>query len=295
MRDTESGRITSAGPSSATSQALCVKWGISPPWRSLLIGGAVYFASYRLPSRALARDTWFLNTTHAVSGQPGVRTVAVLPFRSLSGRHGDEAWGIGMTDAIITRLATLQNLAVRPTSSVLKYVKTPTDPSQAAQELQVDSVVDGTYQRAGAVIRVSVQLIDKQNKSARWAEHYDLRADDMLKFQDAGRKESRGRLAGRSLRQGTTGARSTADFIAAGLQPVSTGALLPQRLLHAHAGGEPAQRPATGEGRDREGSEIRGSVCAALHALCDRKRKHFRERRGESRAPAKRRRGRGSP
>jgi TolB-like protein len=73
-----------------------------------------------------------------------------------------------MTDAIITRLAALQNLAVRPTSSVLKYVKTPTDPSQAAQELQVDSVVDGTYQRAGTVIRVSVQLIDHQNKAARW-------------------------------------------------------------------------------------------------------------------------------
>jgi serine/threonine-protein kinase len=113
-----------------------------------------------------------------------VRTVAVLPFRSLSGSTADEAWGIGMTDAIITRLATLQNLAVRPTSSVLKYVKTPIDPSQAAQELQVDSVLDGTYQRAGAVIRVSVQLIDQQNKAARWAEHYDLRGSDMLKFQD---------------------------------------------------------------------------------------------------------------
>jgi serine/threonine protein kinase/tetratricopeptide (TPR) repeat protein len=120
--------------------------------------------------------------TPASPTQSQVRTVAVLPFRSLSG--GDEAWGIGMTDAIITRLTSLQNLAVRPTSSVLKYVKNPADPTQAAQELQVDSVVDGTYQRIGSVMRVSVQLIDRGSQTTRWAEHYDLRAADMLKFQD---------------------------------------------------------------------------------------------------------------
>lgn len=89
-----------------------------------------------------------------------------------------------MTDAIITRLASLQNLAVRPTSSVLKYANNPTDPTQAAQELGVDSVLDGTYQRVSDLIRVSVQLVDRDKRAMRWAEHYDLRADDMLKFQD---------------------------------------------------------------------------------------------------------------
>jgi len=116
--------------------------------------------------------------------QPAVRSVAVLPFRDLSLRPGEDSWGIGMTDAIITRLASLQNLAVRPTSSVLKYVKDPADPAKAAQELGVNSILDGTYQRASGVMRVSVQLIDRENGAMRWAEHYDLKADDMLKFQD---------------------------------------------------------------------------------------------------------------
>jgi len=116
--------------------------------------------------------------------QASVRTVAVLPFRDLSLRPSEESWGIGMTDAIITRLASLQNLAVRPTSSVLKYAKEPADPAKAAAELAVDSVLDGTYQRVAGVMRVSVQLVDRQNSAMRWAEHYDLRADDMLKFQD---------------------------------------------------------------------------------------------------------------
>lgn len=116
--------------------------------------------------------------------QASVRRVAVLPFRDLSGGGSEASWGMGMTDAITTRLASLQNLAVRPTNSVLKYANQSIDPAQAAQELGVDSVLDGTYQRAGDVIRVSVQLVDRDNKTMRWANQYDLRADDMLKFQD---------------------------------------------------------------------------------------------------------------
>jgi eukaryotic-like serine/threonine-protein kinase len=112
-----------------------------------------------------------------------VRKLAVLPFRDLSGRS-EESWGIGMSDAIITRLAGLQSLAVRPTSSVLKYAKEPADPGKAAQELGVDSVLDGTYQRLGDTMRVSVQLVDRENQATRWAERYDLSAKNMLHFQD---------------------------------------------------------------------------------------------------------------
>jgi serine/threonine-protein kinase len=112
------------------------------------------------------------------------RTLAVLPFRGLSGNSAEESWGIGMTDAIITRLTSLQNLAVRPTASVLKYTKSPVDPVQAAQELGVESVLDGTYQRDGDRIRISVQLIEPNDRATRWAEHYDLKNKDLLNFQD---------------------------------------------------------------------------------------------------------------
>jgi DNA-binding winged helix-turn-helix (wHTH) protein/TolB-like protein/Tfp pilus assembly protein PilF len=115
--------------------------------------------------------------------QPKPRTLAVLPFRGLSDNAAETSWGIGMTDAIITRLTSLQNLAVRPTGSVLKYTRSSVDPAQAAQELGVDSVLDGTYQRAGDRIRITVQLIER-NQATRWAEHYDLKTKDLLNFQD---------------------------------------------------------------------------------------------------------------
>jgi serine/threonine protein kinase/tetratricopeptide (TPR) repeat protein len=114
--------------------------------------------------------------------QASVRTLAVLPFRDLSGQSGGEVWGIGVADAIISRLATLQNLAVRPTNSVLKYAKGTDDPAQAAKELEVNSVLAGTYQRVGDTMRVSVQLID--HGAARWAGRYDLQGHDMLRFED---------------------------------------------------------------------------------------------------------------
>jgi eukaryotic-like serine/threonine-protein kinase len=120
----------------------------------------------------------------AVTPTPAIQTLAVLPLRDISPAPTDQSWGIGITDAIITRLASLQNLAVRPTSSVLKYAASPADPEQAGRDLGVDSILEGTYQRSAGIIRVSVQLIDPEKQSTRWAQHYDLQTSDLLKFQD---------------------------------------------------------------------------------------------------------------
>lgn len=149
----------------------------------LAAGGWRYWS--RASSKAATGAIPGPGNTSGSSGDPvAVRKLAVMPFRNLSGGSGEESWGIGMSDAIITRLAGLQSLAVRPTSSVLKYAKNPADPGQAARELGVDSVLDGTYQRLGETMRVSVQLVDKENQATRWAEHYDLSAKNMLTFQD---------------------------------------------------------------------------------------------------------------
>ena len=112
------------------------------------------------------------------------QTMAVLPFRDLSGQTGSDSWGIGMADAVISRLASLHNLAVRPTSSVLKYVSHTTDPVQAAKDLGVQSVLDGTYQRSTGVVRVSLQLIDAQTGATKWAQRYDLKSGEIFMFED---------------------------------------------------------------------------------------------------------------
>jgi serine/threonine protein kinase/tetratricopeptide (TPR) repeat protein len=115
--------------------------------------------------------------------KPSVETMAVLPFRDISAATSD-SWGIGITDAIISRLTSLQNLAVRPTTSVLKYSKEAPEPEEAAKALSVESLLEGTYQRSSDVIRVTVQLIDGRTGNTKWSQRYDLRSADMLTFED---------------------------------------------------------------------------------------------------------------
>ena len=115
--------------------------------------------------------------------KPSAETIAVLPFHDISAATSD-SWAIGITDAIISRLTSLQNLAVRPTTCVLKYVKETPLPSQVAKELEVQSILEGTYQRSSDVIRVTVQLIDGRTGTIRWSQRYDLRSADLLSFED---------------------------------------------------------------------------------------------------------------
>ena len=117
------------------------------------------------------------------AGAPAVESMAVLPFRELSGSEED-SWGIGISDAIISRLTSLKNLAVRPTTSVLKYSKETPEATEAAKALGVTSILEGTYQRSSEVIRVTVQLIDGKTGTTKWSQRYDLHRADILTFED---------------------------------------------------------------------------------------------------------------
>jgi len=181
-RDTDSGRMAAAaGPSQRQKRpgvrGAVVVAGI------LALGLAVFLSEYYLRSRVIRAKAVAKPPVTEVAA-PAARTLAVLPFHNISGEGKDNSWGIGMTDAVISRLASLHDLAVRPTSSVLKYAQATADPVKAAQELRVDSVLDGTYQSAAGSVRVSVQLIDAKDGATRWAQRYDLRAGDMFKFED---------------------------------------------------------------------------------------------------------------
>jgi hypothetical protein len=81
-------------------------------------------------------------------------------------------------------LDLVANLAVRPTISVLKYAKETPEPVEVAKSLGVDSVLEGTYQRAARTIRVTVELIDGNTGNTKWSQQYDLKSADVLSFED---------------------------------------------------------------------------------------------------------------
>src|SRR5439155_8509404 len=86
-------------------------------------------------------------------------SVAVLPFVFLNEIEQANALSLGFADALITMLANLEDVAVAPTSAILKY-KAGSDPAQACRDLGVRHVLQGNVQKLGGRWRVSLQLYD---------------------------------------------------------------------------------------------------------------------------------------
>lgn len=113
------------------------------------------------------------------------KSIAVLPFKSLNNDPADDYLGTGTTDTLIARLSNLRQISVRPTSSVIKYAGQSSDAYSIGRELGVDSVLEGTVQRLDDRIRVTVQLVDVQDRSPLWAQRFEERMVDIFAVQDS--------------------------------------------------------------------------------------------------------------
>lgn len=114
-----------------------------------------------------------------------VKSIAVLPFRPLMAESGDEYLGLGMTDALITRLGSINQIAVRPTSAVRKYNSADQDATSTGRQLQVETVLDGSFQRAGDRVRVTVQLLRVADGRQLWTDKFDEKFTNILAVEDS--------------------------------------------------------------------------------------------------------------
>jgi TolB-like protein/DNA-binding winged helix-turn-helix (wHTH) protein len=118
--------------------------------------------------------------------RPGpIQSIAVLPFKPIGADGSDEYLGVGIADALITKLSNIRQMAVRPTGSVLRYTKPEQDVQTAGRELKVDAVLAGSVQRAGERIRLTVQLISVRDGRPLWADTFDEQWTHIFAVQDA--------------------------------------------------------------------------------------------------------------
>ena len=154
-----------------------------PDWRSsairvllltiVIVGGAL----------ALFYIWWHLRAkSSTVSASE--RSIAILPFRPLETTAEDEYLGLGMTDALITRLSNLHKIIVRPVGAVRKYAKTD-DPIAAGRQLAVQSVLEGSVQRSGDRTRVTVRLLRVADGELLWGGEFDEKFTDMFTVEDS--------------------------------------------------------------------------------------------------------------
>lgn len=147
-------------------------------WRSLgfatiavllLVAGAL---SYYLWTRGLQR-----------TGPAKIDSIAVLPFKNISGDSAQDVLADGMTDGLVTDIAQIGSLRVISATSAMAYKGSTKRLPEIARELNVDAVVEGTVQRSGQRVRISVQLIDARTDAHLWANEYDREINDILAVQ----------------------------------------------------------------------------------------------------------------
>jgi DNA-binding winged helix-turn-helix (wHTH) protein/TolB-like protein len=112
------------------------------------------------------------------------RRLAVLPFQNLQDDANTDFLGFSLADAIITKLGYVSELNVRPSYSVQKYDERPIDIPKIAADLDVDTLLLGTFLREGDNLRIACQLIDARTLNLLWKGGFDLKYDKLLTVQD---------------------------------------------------------------------------------------------------------------
>jgi TolB-like protein len=111
-------------------------------------------------------------------------SIAVLPFRNMSGNPDENYFGEGITEDIITALSRTRSLFVIARNSTLRYLDRHADTRQIASELGVRYILEGSVRRQALRLRISSELIDATHDRTLWAERYDGANDDLFGFQD---------------------------------------------------------------------------------------------------------------
>lgn len=138
---------------------------------------------------ALGGALWFVHSRGARDADSpmasiAIRSLAVLPFGLISGQPDDTYLGLGMTDALITRLSGQSAMKVRTTAAVRRYAGSR-DPAAAGAELQVDAVLDGTIQRIAGQTRVSVRLLRVDTGTMVWTDTFDAPPEAVFALEDS--------------------------------------------------------------------------------------------------------------
>jgi DNA-binding winged helix-turn-helix (wHTH) protein/TolB-like protein/Flp pilus assembly protein TadD len=200
-RFTASVRHESIGVAAPPQRASIVPIGLALPdenkdavqkWRP----GARTLAALILLGIAVALSYfWIAGWPHQPATAAATRTIAVLPFKSIGSEGDNEYFELGMADALITRLSNLRGIIVRPTSSVSKYTRLQQDAITSGRELGVEAVLDGSVQKIGDRIRITVRLIRSSDGSSLWAETFDEKWTDVFTVQSSIAQKTAGALA----------------------------------------------------------------------------------------------------
>jgi serine/threonine-protein kinase len=123
------------------------------------------------------------NRLSSVSSGGSIRSLAVLPLENVSGKAEQEYFADGMTDELITRLASLNDVRVISRTSVMQFRATREPLSKIGSMLHVDAVVEGSVLRDGNRVRIATRLVKVDSDRQLWAHSYEGDVADAIGLQ----------------------------------------------------------------------------------------------------------------
>ena len=108
----------------------------------------------------------------AMSGRTPEKTIALLPFESLSQEKSDAYFASGVRDEIVTKLAQVRGLKVVSRSSTRKNESRPANLPELARQLGTDSFLEGSVQKIADDLLIQVRLIDAKSGAQLWAQSF---------------------------------------------------------------------------------------------------------------------------
>lgn len=113
------------------------------------------------------------------------KSVAILPFKNLGGDPTASFYEFALADSVITELAQVRSIVVRPSSVIAKFLGKDVDPRDAGRELRVHAVLSAGFLRGADKLRVTAQLLDVISGDILWSDRIDAEGSDILALQDA--------------------------------------------------------------------------------------------------------------
>lgn len=118
-----------------------------------------------------------------IDRRPMIKSLAVLPFTSLSAEADQEYFVDGMTDELITHLAKISRLRVISRTSCMRYKASSKSMPEIGRELKVDAIIEGSILRDKNKVRINVQMIQVDTDRHLWAESYEHELHNILTLQ----------------------------------------------------------------------------------------------------------------
>ena len=150
-------------------------------WFRSITGGEPTTGSFGRRGTAQPREAHETPTTF---GDRERKSAAIMPFKNLGNDPETAFYEFSLADAVITELARVRALVVRPSSVIVKYQGQQFDPADVGRELDVDAILTGSFLRAKDHLRVTVQLLDVRTSEILWSDRIDADASDIIAVQD---------------------------------------------------------------------------------------------------------------